>query len=317
MKVPRSISLLLLLWFTTACQTWHPCDDEVVCETYIHRYGVPLEPQDWSDRGQDGQVVAMRKDGVTVTHSYDGGILHGECSHSFPYREAIQKKDIYDQGRLVQKVDYYYSGFPRQQIIHESPTEYSLSNWYESGAPQCCERYENEHLVHGEYYQPTSEIETRVEEANGSRTRRDGQGKLLSVDGIHNGQMVVRTTYHPNGAPASVSPYVNRVVEGQRRTFLSGGEPATIEEWKNNVQHGKTIVFDHGDKSAEVPYVNGNKHGMERRYNEDQTLVQEVTWVQGKQQGPSRTYAGNTTTVDWYFDDRQVHKQTYDVLVNQ
>ena len=171
--------------------------------------------------------------------------------------------------------------------------------------------------MHAEYYQTTNEVETRVEDSNGSRTRRNGQGKLLSVDSIHNGQMVLRTAYHSNGAPASFTPYASGVVEGQRRTFLSGGEPATIEEWKNDVQHGKTTVFDHGDKAAEVPYVNGNKHGIERRYNEDRTLVQEVTWVQGKQQGPSTTYVGNTSTVDWYFDNRKVNKQTYDVLVNQ
>ena len=118
MKVPRSISiLLLLLGSTTACQTWHSCDDEVVCETYIHRYGVPLEPQDWLDRGQDGQVVSMRKDGVIVTHSYDGGILHGECTYSFPYREAIQKKDVYDQGRLVRKWIIILVVFPANKSL--------------------------------------------------------------------------------------------------------------------------------------------------------------------------------------------------------
>lgn len=308
------LSILLVM---TSCQTKSSRCDEVICET-VHRYGVPLDPQDWTARGQDGQVVSMRKDGVTVTRTYDAGVLHGECTYTFPHRNVIQKKEIYDQGTLKQEIDHYAGGLPQRQMTYETPARQTTIIWYENGAPQCREEYENSHLVQGEYYNHQSQVESRIEDSNGWRTCRNGLGQLQSMDTIQNGQMLLRTTYHPNGTPAQLTPYVNAVIEGQRRTFLAGGEPATVEEWKDNVQHGTTTVFEHGEKWAEVPYVNGSRHGIERRYREEQTVAQEIPWIQGQRHGPCYTYINDSTQEDWYFRDRKVPNQaTYEMLSNQ
>lgn len=318
MNVPRSFFFLLVLGSVASCQSNRNCCDEVVCET-VHRYGVALEPEDWSSRGQHGQVVSMRKDGVAVTRSYDSGVLHGECSYSFPNRDVIHKKEVYERGNLKQEYTHYPTGFPQKQVVYESADRQATTIWYENGAPHCREELGNGNLVKGEYYSVDQQLESRIEDGNGLRTLRDGQGQLQSVDTIQNGQMTLRTTYHPNGMPATMTPYVNGNIHGERRTFLPGGEPATIEAWSGNVQHGTTQEFEHGEKLAEVPYVNGNRHGTERRYRDDgQTVAQERTWVQGQKHGPSYSYIGNQTSTDWHFRNRPVpNKATFDMLSNR
>ncbi len=116
-----------------------------------------------------------------------------------------------------------------------------------------------------------------------------------------------------------MTPYVNGVIEGERRTYLPGGEPATIEKWTGNAQHGTMQEYEHGEMRAEVPYVNGNKNGIERRYRDDgKTLAQEITWVHGQKHGPTLSYIGNTVKTDWYFRDRPVaNKLTFDMMSNQ
>jgi antitoxin component YwqK of YwqJK toxin-antitoxin module len=317
MKLPRSLYFLILLGSLSSCQNRYCCD-EVVCET-VHRYGVPLPPEDWSERGQCGQVVSMRKDGVAVTRNYDNGILHGECTYTFAHRDVIQKRERYAQGNLTQEQLYYTSGMPYKQTSYEGPGRQSITVWYENGAPHARETIDNGNLVQAEYYSIDQQLESSVENGNGLRTRRDGQGQLQSVDTIQNGQMVLSTTYHPNGAPAVVTPYVNGMIEGERRIYLPGGEPAAIEKWSGNVQQGITQEFEHGEKRADIPYVNGNRHGIERRYRDDgQTIAQEIAWVQGQKHGPANSYIGNTKTTDWYFRNRQVaNKATFDMLHNQ
>ena len=318
MNTPRSFIFLSLLGAFASCQSNRECSDEVVCET-VHRYGVVLEPQDWSARGQYGCVVSMRKDGVTASRNYDAGILHGECTYTFPYRDVVEKKEIYDRGILMQDCSHYPSGIPQRQTVYGNPGCQAITAWYESGAPMCREVIENKNLTSAEYYNEGQEVESSVVDGNGLRTRRDGHGQLMSVDTIQGGQMVLSTTYHPNGIPATLTPYVGGQIEGERRTYLPGGEPATVEIWRDNVQHGETVVFEHGEKRAEIPYVNGYPHGTSRRYRENgQTLVQEENWVQGEKHGPSYSYVGNKTQTDWHFRNRPVpNKATFDMLSNQ
>lgn len=311
-------SCLILLTALASCQFSRDQNDEVVCET-VHRYGVPLEPEDWSERGQNGQVVSMRKDDVTVTRSYENGVLHGECTYSFPHRDIVQTKEVYHRGALMEEVEHYPSGLPFKQIAHQSPQRQTTMVWYETGLPQAREEHANGSLIQGEYYNTNHQVESRVDEANGVSTRRNGQGQLVSVDTIENGQMVMSTTYHPDGTPASITPYVNGAVEGVRRTYLPGGVPSTIEQWSRNAQHGTTTLYEEGEKRADIPYVNGIKQGIEKRYrNGGEVIAQEINWVKGEQHGPSYTYIGNTKQTDWYFRGKNVpNKATFDMLSNQ
>jgi uncharacterized lipoprotein NlpE involved in copper resistance len=57
---------------------------DVVKETYLHKYGVPVAKEDWSRNGKDGQVVQLHSDGITITRTYQKGILDGEITYTFP-----------------------------------------------------------------------------------------------------------------------------------------------------------------------------------------------------------------------------------------
>jgi antitoxin component YwqK of YwqJK toxin-antitoxin module len=310
-------STLICLWMSTGCQT-NRYPNDVVYETYVHRYGVELPAEDWSSRGQHGRVVSTRRDGVVVSKTYEAGILHGEVSYSFPHRECIQKKEIYDQGNLIQETYYYASGMPAQQKDYLSPETYSTISWYEGGVPRSKETFSQEGLVHGEYYDLSNQQESCVLEGVGKRIVRNDYGLLQSTDDIQNGQMTMRTTYYPDGKPAAHIPYVNGVIEGEKRTYTMGGEPATIEQWTNNCQHGNTIIFENGEKCADLPYVDGRPHGVECRYRDGgHQVVQRTTWVAGRKHGPCHHYVGSTVQTDWYFKDRLVNKPTYDMLNNQ
>ena len=319
MKTRRVISYLFLLGLMTSCHSHRPCTDEVVCET-VHRYGVPLEPTDWASRGRDGQVVSLRKDGATVTRTYNSGILEGETTYTFPNRNVIQKRDVYSQGNITEETWNYPTGFPLKRITYLTPTQKKIVMWYENGAPQSQEILEGNLLMEGEYYHHDDHhVESHVENFNGLRTCRNGLGEMESVDKIENGSKVLSVTYHPNKIPASLTPYENGKIQGLRYTYFSGGEPATIEEWVGGCQNGITVVYDQGEKIAEIPYVRGCKHGVARYYRADgHSISREETWCKGQVHGPVKHYMGNTCQVDWYYRDKQVpNKATYDMLCNQ
>jgi len=321
-KLSSSLSLLVLLGGVASCGSSQSPSNEVVCAT-IHRYGIPLEPEEWSARGGHGQVISMRKDGVTIVRNYEGGLLHGQCTYSFPYAEEIQHIETYDQGHLKRDLFHYPNGFPQREVVYHSPLHQFVTVWYESGAPHIREEVENGRWIEGEYYRLDQQVESHVIKGNGLRTCRDAQGVLQFIDTVQEGQIVLRTTYHPNGMPAAHTPYVQGVIEGERRSYFSGGEPATIEMWRNNTQHGITHVFEQGEKRADIPYVHGQKHGIERCYRhngktvDDNTLAQEVSWVNGQKHGPVHHYIGDVKETDWYFHDRPVlNKPMFDMLDN-
>lgn len=310
---PYAIAILLL---TAGCNSGYR--EDVVCETYVHRYGVELPPEEWSERGQHGQVVSTLKDGVTVSRTYDSGVLHGETTHTFPHRDTIQKREIYDQGILTQEFLCHSNGLPYKQTIHTAPARQSTIVWYDSGAPQCKEEYENGMLVQGEYFTLNNSQETFVTNQNGTRICRDPYGELEHVDEIKNGQIQVRTTYHPNGTPSAITPYINGQPEGQKRLFLPDGQPKAIETWVKGQQHGATTLFENGEKCGELPYVYGKIHGTEYRYRDDgKVIVSETSWMQGRKHGPSYAYVGDVKKTDWYYKGRLVNKQTYDALRSQ
>lgn len=309
--------LIPLLGLSVSCTPPKPCADEVICEAYVHRYGVPLPHDEWAARGQDGHVVSLQKDGVVVTRSYDKGILHGSTTYTYPNRETIQRSEVFDNGNLTQEKFFYKSGLPYQQITYQSPERRSVIYWFENGVPQSCEEYEGTVLTYGEYFNLDHQVECRVDGGQGQRIHRDSQGGLISRDDIENGQIVQRTTYHSNGTPSSYIPFVNGSIAGERKTFYADGEPATVEQWADNRQQGWTTVYENGERVSEVFYVNGCKHGIERRYRDGETLVQELTWANGRKHGPCYTYLGHVKQTDWYFADRLVNKAQYDVLCQQ
>ncbi len=293
-----------------------PCSEEVLQETYMHKYGVEVPPDDWAERGKCGQVIATRKDGSTESRNYDQGILHGESTYTFPHSSSMARKENYHQGELQSEVQYYRSGGAQRERTPLSDNDYKITQWYESGEPQFNEEYSGTLLMEGEYYTPDHTLEAQIRNGNGDRVTRDSKGQLISREKISRGQTVLFTTYYPNGSPKDITPLNNGLKNGVVQGFLPEGEPDYTQEWQQGTQHGKTILFDNGERVAVVPYDNGTINGTEEHYRDGRILTTRITWVNGAKHGPTFHYTGDTVTTDYYYNDRSVSQSDYLVLTN-
>lgn len=308
--------LVAVALISTACSRNR--DNNVVDQTFVHKYGVAVPSDYWTNSGQDGAVISALADGVVVTKSYAGGLQHGETTYTFPHRDQVQKTEYYIQGTLVKVNEYFLDGTPQQEISYDSPVGMkTVTVWYHTGTPKCIERYSGDLLFSGEYYTPDNMKDATVDNYSGMRLIRDDYGLITASDTIENGRQSLRTTYHPNNSPKELITYKNGTIEGLVRTFHPAGEPNTIEEWTNGQQHGTTIVFQHGEKFSEVPYCNGYKHGVERRFRDGQDLAQEITWVNGELHGPTKTYVGDVEKTDWYYKGNLTTEVNYNFMMNR
>jgi len=310
-KVLFSILAVALL---ALCGCNRQTNEEVVKETYIHKYGVIVPKKDWESRGSDGQVIQTLKNGVMITKCYEMGKLQGTTTYTFSHSQTIQKTMVYDQGHLNKETENYPSGLPQIEKEYLTSNAYKNTQWYENGSLRLVEEYQDTLLLNGEYHTLANELETEVRQGDGARTVRDAFGMLSSTDTIEAGEMTSRMTYHPNGTPKEVIPYVNGWVDGTKRSYHSGGEPNTIEEWVNGQQHGLTVVFQNGERFAEIRYVRGQKHGIERRFRDGEVVEEEITWVKNQQHGPTYAYVGESAQVFWYHQGEKVSKNTFDKL---
>lgn len=301
----------------TSCAQQDGSQEIVVETTFVHTYGVEVPPQDWNERGKNGQVISTLSNGVQVSNSYSGGILEGETSYTFPYRTNIQKIDTYANNAVTRSVEFYPSGAPRQETTYLADGQRQVRSWYENGAPQNIETYDsNGLLTKGESFDLQHHRESWVDGNEGMRVVRDEYGQLVSRDTIQNGVMTYRTTYHANGAPKSISPYSNSgMVHGVLKTYLPDGEPDTVEEWVDGKQQGITIVFRNGEKYAEISYVNGVKNGLERHFLDGDLVVEEITWKDNLKHGPAMSYVGETMVSEWFYQGKPVTKGNYEILI--
>lgn len=292
-----------------------PCE-EVIQQTYVHKYGLEVAPDDWEARGQCGQVVSTRKDGTTCTQYYDKGILHGDCTYSFPHSSTVARKESYEAGALIAETAFYRSGGARQEVKPLGGERKEVTSWYETGVPKSKEVLEGNYLVDGEYYNAEHTVEASVHEGAGIRIQRDAYGQLIAREQIQNGQITQITTFHQNGNPKEVLPLLNGSRNGTVQVYLPDGEPSRIEAWSNGIQNGQTSLFENGEIVAKIPYSDGVPNGVEERYRDGSDLAARITWVSGNKHGPSYHYAGGNVTTDWYFQNKPVSETDYDILSN-
>lgn len=287
---------------------------EVVNETYVHKYGVEVPAEEWSDRGEHGQVISNLKNGVVVKKTYDWGKLNGETSYSFPHSDITERVEVYTNDQLVKEITFYMSGARKSEKEYYGPNSWKITTWYENAIPKTIESYNNSNLANGEYYNPKNQMEGRVDQGSGTRVVRDEYGVLDHYENYENGRMVSQMTVHADGLPKDVTPYNNGIVDGEKKTYYPGGEPQAIEQWSSGNQHGTTTTFKNGEKYSEVPYNYGLKNGVEKRYKDGQTVTEEVSWLNDQRHGPSVAYIGNTVQTTWYFQGQEVTKNRYDFL---
>lgn len=297
----------------TSCQTSSPLDD-IVSQTYVHKYGFETSEKDWEARERDGQVVTMLKNGVKISRSFENGKLHGPTTYSFPHSQMVEKELVYDQGTLLKERVNDAAGIPIREEAYEFDNRKVITLWDEKGAPLSIEEYAGDALVEGKYYTAEHELEAKVDSGMGERVKRDRQGVLISKEEIDNGAVSCRTTYHPNGAIHTVSHYRDYQLHGSQLKYTASGKPLMELHWNNGVLDGEKIIYRNGSKVAVIPYVNGEKHGKEFHYDDLGNLTAEIEWRNDKKHGSTQLYTEDSVDTEWFFKGQSVSAEKFQNL---
>lgn len=308
-RILFSLASLLI----TACQSSNSID-QVVSQTFVHKYGFETSEQDWEARDQDGQVISMLKNGVKVSHSYENGHLHGPTTYTFPHSTVIEKIQLYGEGVLLKEQFNDIAGMPIREEVYEFDNRIIITLWDDKGVPLSIEEYDDEVLMEGKYYTPEHELEASVAAGSGTRVKRDRTGLLISRDEVSNGIMLVRTTYHPNGGIHTISHYENYQLSGPQTKYTASGKPLMELHWKNGILEGQKTVYRNGQKVAVVPYVKGKKHGIEYHYDDLGNLTAEIEWRNDKKHGSSKLYSEETVDTEWFFKGQSVSADKFQTL---
>lgn len=323
MLIKFFVPLFITVTLTTSCVRQDLNHVPVVDKTYIHKYGVAVPSDFWTESGEHGVVVSTLADGTVVSNTYASGVLDGDTNYLFSHSSQVERTEVYANGVVVKETKFFFDGTPREEAVFENPqggsdlVSKTVSSWYLNGTPRNVEQYVGNLLVNGEYYTLENQLDSSVENYQGTRIIRDDYGQITARDNISNGQLVASTTYHANGSPKENIPYQNGFVDGSKQVFHPGGEPNSIEQWTSGQQNGITIVYQHGEKFAEVPYKNGVKTGIERRYRDGTLLVKEISWENDQLHGPSKTYVGDSVKVDWFYRGEPTTKVDFDRMMNK
>lgn len=311
MKKFMLIGALLLV----GCTTQFARQARPLKQTYVHKYGLEIDKGDWARRGECGQVVTVRKDGVKVTECYDSGQLHGATTYSFPHSEIIAKVEVYERGVLASVTTNFRTGLPLQEICYLPADERHMTAWYEDGTPRSSEIYYSQRLNWGEYYTATNMADSWVIDGEGTRLVRDSAGQVEVEEVIANGQPVKATTYYAaSGEPKEISFFCDGRKEGECYTYLEGGLPNTIEQWHHGELDGELVSFSNGQRVGIMPYVKGERHGLEKLLGPEGEVVEEVCWRQGQRHGQDKFFIDGEEKVDWYHHNHIVSRHTYEKL---
>lgn len=312
----RASVYLVACALITSCQTSTSLD-QVVSQTFVHKYGFETSEEEWEAREQDGQVVSMLKNGVKITRTYENGQLHGPTTYTFPHSAVVEKVFVYDQGSLLKERLNDPAGMPIREEVYEFDNRNVITLWDEKGVPLSIEEYDNALLMEGKYYTPEHELEGVVTDGYGERMKRDRSGLLVSRDEIQNGVMASRTIFHPNGRVHTVSHYENYQLHGQQSKFTSAGKPLMELNWNRGVLDGEKVVYRNGYKIAVTPYVLGQKHGTEIHYDDLGNLTAEIEWNRDKKHGATKIHSEDYTDTEWFFKGQSVNAEKFKSLENR
>jgi antitoxin component YwqK of YwqJK toxin-antitoxin module len=281
-------------------------DNNVVSQRYVHKYGYAVSKDEFEGKKYPGQVITTLKNGVTITSTYENGVLHGASTHTFPNSQTVESYFLYNNGLLVKKITYDMSGMPLREDVQQSPSRFVSTRRYADGTPMCTEEYVGKELVDGQYFTRLNEVEARVEKGKGTRLVRDPQGILIAREEFEDGYLTKQDTFYANGYPESNAVYQRGVLQGEKKSFSENGEPLAVKEYVNGKLHGKTTFYKNGARSVDVHYLDGLKNGLEIHYIDGNTVSQEILWENDKKHGPSKYFADGVVQVEYYYDGERV-----------
>ncbi len=305
--------LLVSAAVITSCQN-SSAPDQIISQTFVHKYGFETTEEEWEARDQDGQVVAMLKNGVRFTRSYQGGKLHGPTTYTFPHSSVVEKLLVYDAGTLLKESINDPLGIPMQEEAYEFDNRKIITLWDEKGSPLSVEEYDDAVLMDGKYYTIDHELEAQVEGGYGERIKRDRTGLLISREEISGGSTISKTTYHPNGQVHTVSHYHDYQLHGQQLKFTSSGAPLMELNWNHGVLDGDKVIYRNGSKVAVIPYINGQRHGLEYHFDDLGNLTAEIEWRNDQKHGATKLHGEESTDVEWFFKGQSVNAERFQRL---
>ncbi len=290
-------------------------NSQVISKRYIHKYGYAVSESEWDANNYPGQVITSLRDGVTITATYENGMLHGPCTHTHPHSQTVQHYYLYNQGELKKEVAYDSLGMPTEEKVQLSPHRYCVTRWYGDGTPMSTEDFADDELLDGKYYSLNNDVESTVERGIGLRVRRDQNGTLISRDFIDKGYLTKREAFHANGNQESITHFKMNSKNGEREVYTASGLPLAVENWINGTLHGKATYYNNGKKQVEVNFVNGARNGVETHFVDGDQIEQEIHWTYDKRHGPTKFYVGdNIAKTEWYYDGKAVSKRRFDEL---
>lgn len=288
------------LFLAGCCKSGQECN--VVSTRYIHKYGYAVSKDEFEERKYPGQVITTLKNGVTITSTYENGVLHGLSRHTFPHSQTIETDYLYNQGSLVKVNVYDLTGMPLREEVILSATRSSSTKWTTAGTPLSIEEFAGEELVEAQYFNLQNEVEAQVQKGKGTRIARDNQGTLLFKDEIEDGYVTKKEAFYPNGSPESVSYLVRGIPHGETKSFTENGEPLAVKEYVAGKLHGKATFFKNGARYVDVHYLDGLKNGLEIHYIDGSVVSQEIVWENDHKHGPSKYYVDGIAEVEYYYD---------------
>jgi len=291
--------------------------NSIISQKFVHKYGFDVSEQEWTERAQDGQVVATLKNGVKVSRSYENGVLHGPTTYTFPNSHIVEKIEVYDQGALLKEVAHDEAGIPMREEAYEFDDRKIITLWDKKGAPISIEEYKGDLLLEGKYFTTGHELEGQVTHGNGERIKRDREGLLILRDTFEHGKLISRTSFHPNGQIHTVSHYRDSQLDGEQLKFTASGKPLMKLPWNRGVLDGTKFVYRNGIKVAEIPYTNGQKHGMETHWDDLNNLTAEIEWKHDKKHGSSKLHSEEDTQEEWFYKGEAVSRRAYDLLLSR
>lgn len=292
-----------------------PNGNQVISKRYIHKYGYAVSKSEWEANRYPGQVITTLRNGVTITSTYENGVLHGPCTHTHPHSQTVQYFFLYNFGELKKEVVYDSLGMPVREKVQLSPHRHCITMWYGDGSPMSIEDYADEELLDGKYLTLNNEVESRVERGTGLRTKRDQHGVLLSRDHFESGYLTKVETFYASGAPESVTSYKMNKKHGERMVMAQNGDMLAAEEWVEDQLYGKASYFANGKKQTDVYFINGARNGIETHYIDGEQIEQEIHWIHDRRHGPTKFYVSdNVAKTEWYYDGKMVSKKRFDEL---
>lgn len=291
-------------------------EDEVISQTYIHKYGYAVSKQEWQEKSYPGQVISSLRNGVTITATYENEQLQGPCTFTYPSSNTIEKYILYNQNEPVKEIIYDISGMPIQETVQLTQNRHSLTSWYADGVPKSIEEYTKDELIEGRYFTSENELEARVDKGSGVRIIREISGQITCKDNIAEGILVQRDAFYPNGSPESITHYYKGNLHGKRSTFTMTGEPLSVEEWANGHLHGLSTYYKNGTKELEISYLYGKKHGLETHFRDGDAIIHQISWDTGVKHGPETFFLTAGPKVLWNYDNKEVSKSHFNEMIH-